>query len=91
MSNDWLAAIPQISNGRGTVYRPEIGNDRRLHPSGPGNGFGYYSGTMYSMWRFDPEKDQELVRIICAMLDEAFWSGWRMQGDLVRKALGVQK
>ncbi len=72
---------------RSDPYSIDEGSDNKFYPKGPGQGFGYYSGTLWSTWRFDTA---EPLKIIVPMLNEAYHAGYTKAQQDIQKALGVR-
>ena len=70
------------------IYKVALGHDGKFYPEGPGDGFSFYSGTMFPKFRFDKEKQAEIAVDIA---NRAYVEGYaKAQADM-RKALGIDK
>ena len=64
------------------------GSDDRHYVSGPGDGFGYYSGTIYSAQRFSNHADATAAAVCC---NEAYRQGFMAAQRSIREALGLKE
>lgn len=70
------------------IYKVALGHDGKFYPEGPGNGFSFYSGTLFPEFRFDKEKQAKIASDIA---NTAYAEGYaKAQADM-RKALGIDK
>ena len=69
-------------------YVPIFGSDKRHGVSGPGNGMGYDTGTLYPSMRFSSSNDAE-AGAACA--NEAYRVGYAHAQTDIQHALGVRK
>lgn len=67
-------------------YEARIGNDGRHYVHGPGDGFGYYSGTMYPNFRCDSETEAKRAAEMCV---KAYAAGYAMAREDIRAVLGI--
>lgn len=67
-------------------YKALIGDDRRPCVDGPGNGFGYYAGTLWPEMRFSTAPDAEAAAKCC---NEAYEQGRIAARREMRKAMGL--
>lgn len=68
-------------------YKASIGNDRKHCVDGPGNGFGYYAGTLWPDMRFSSKEDAEAA---AKCSNEAYQEGYHTAQAEFRKALGIK-
>ena len=69
-------------------YKASYGSDQRPCVSGPGNGMGYDSGTLYPSMRYSTEQDAE-AGAKCA--NEAYRIGYLHAQTDMRRAMGLEK
>lgn len=70
-----------------TLYSARVGSDSRHYVDGPGDGFSYYSGTLWPEMRFVCKEDAEAAAK-CA--NEAYRQGYMAAQADIRKALGIK-
>lgn len=70
------------------IYKVALGHDGKFYPEGPGNGFSFYSGTLFPEFRFDKEKQAEIAADIA---NRAYVEGYAKAQENIRNALGVSK
>lgn len=61
-------------------------NEGKPYISGPGNGFGYYAGTLWPDSRFASKEAAEAAAKLC---NEAYSQGYRKAQQDIRIALGI--
>lgn len=69
-------------------YKASYGSDQRPSVSGPGDGMGYDSGTLYPNMRFSTEHDAE-AGAMCA--NEAYRIGYAHSQIDMRRTMGLEK
>lgn len=72
-----------------TNYSPYTvgnGSDSKWYVDGPGNGTGYYSGTLFSDMRISNEED---VKAATKVANEAYKAGYKQAQYDIRKSLGI--
>jgi hypothetical protein len=67
-------------------YVPSVGSDDKDCVNGPGNGFGYYAGTLWPDCRFSSKSDAQAAATLC---NEAYRQGFELARRHIRQALGV--
>lgn len=68
------------------IYKTAFGSDSKYYVDGPGNGFGYYGGTLWPEMRFKDEKSAEVATNIA---NKAFAMGYEKAQRDIKKALGI--
>lgn len=68
------------------TYEPALNYHGDWYTKGPGNGFNYYSG---SLWPEFVCKDEADAHRVCRMLNIAFNAGVEHQRNKVKQALGL--
>lgn len=66
-------------------YSLGYGSDQKWYVDGPGNGTGYYSGTLWPEMRFSNEDD---AKAAVKVANEAYRAGYQQAQSDIRKALG---
>ena len=69
-------------------YTAETDSDGKWYVDGPGNGLGYYSGTLWPELRFKTE--EEAIRAT-AIANIAYERGQKAAQYAIRKALGINE
>ncbi len=70
-----------------TIYKAGTGSDGKPYVDGPGDGTGYYGGTLWPEMRLSTKQDAEAAAKIA---NTAYQQGYaRAQAD-IRHALGVK-
>lgn len=67
-------------------YKAARGNDQKEYVDGPGEGLGYYLGTLWASLRFDDVKNAERAAKIANL---AYREGYEQAQHDIRKALGI--
>lgn len=68
-------------------YTARTGNDQKPCVDGPGNGFGYYAGTLWPDMRFSSNSDAEAA---ARCSNEAYRQGYLAAQQAMREALGLR-
>lgn len=68
-------------------YIADVGADLRHYVKGPGNGCGYYSGTLWPNLRWDTQDQAERA---AAIANIAYQEGYEKAREKIRSALGVK-
>lgn len=68
-------------------YTAATGNDQKPCVDGPGDGFGYYAGTLWPDMRFSSKADAEAAAKCC---NEAYRQGHMAAQQTIRVALGIK-
>jgi hypothetical protein len=68
------------------IYTVSTGNDNKWYVHGPGNGMGYYSGTLWPELRWETREDTERAANIANIAYEEGYK--RAQADM-REAMGI--
>ena len=63
------------------------GSDNRHYVEGPGDGFGYYAGTLWPGRRLSTDADASAAAALC---NEAYRQGYERAQYDIRLALGVK-
>jgi len=93
-SGAWVPLFAQSPTERGcgmshrTPYEYRIGSDGKHCVDGPGNGFGYYAGTLWPNLRLSNEVDARAAAELC---NTAWAEGYEAARRDIRRALGVTK
>lgn len=67
-------------------YSASVGSDMKHCVEGPGQGFGYSAGCLWSERRLSSEKDAEAAAALC---NEAYRQGYERALQVVRASLGI--
>ena len=67
-------------------YSACIGSDSKHCVDGPGNGFGYYGGTLWPQLRLSTKADAEAA---ATLANTSYAEGYRQAQYDIRKALGI--
>ena len=70
------------------IYKVALGHDGKFYPEGPGDGFSFYSGTLFPEFRF---AKQEQANIAADIANRAYVEGYAKAQENIRNALGVSK
>lgn len=62
------------------------GSDKQFYVHGPGDGTGYYSGTLWPNMRFTNEEDTKAAVLVA---NEAYKAGYKQAQYDIQKALGL--
>lgn len=65
----------------------ECGDDKKCYVAGPGDGFGFYAGTLWPNMRLSSKGDAEAAALIA---NEAYRIGYLQAKADIRAALGVK-
>ena len=68
-------------------YIASVGSDGRHCVNGPGDGFGYYAGTLWPNLRWDTTEQAERA---AETANIAYAEGYRRCQEDIRRALGVK-
>lgn len=68
-------------------YSASVGDDRKPCVNGPGDGFGYYAGTLWPEMRFSSDADAQAAAKCC---NEAFRQGEFAAQQKMRQAIGIK-
>ena len=69
-----------------TPYKPCYGLDSKHCVEGPGNGFGYYAGTLWPELRLSNEANAIAAAKLC---NTAYMQGYEKARSDIRAALGI--
>ena len=83
----WWKPCEPLNADKGPYSNPRIhGGDDKLYIEGPGDGFGYYAGTLWPDRRFSTEADRNAAVLLC---NQAHAVGLREKQLEILKVLGV--
>lgn len=68
-------------------YQPGFGSDSKHCVYGPGNGFGFYAGTLWPSLRLSSEADAKAAASLC---NTAYEMGYDKAQRDIRAALGIK-
>lgn len=75
---------PLPSEKRAAPYTADVGNDMRHYVKGPGDGCGYYSGTLWPNLRWDTQEQAERA---AAIANVAYQQGYERARENIRLAV----
>ena len=68
-------------------YKVSIGSDEKYFVAGPGDGLGYFSGTLWPNMRLSNKQDAESAALIA---NTAYNAGFARAQFEMRQALGIK-